>query len=115
MKLPFKSDLVGCVSVLNDQFVLLCCSKVVCALRGRVDIITDDIWIYNVKTATFRKSSIRFPPRMNTDLETSCQVFTVDNSDKDQMTVFGYVRREWKKAQIDQKLFPPEYLVRIMV
>ena len=102
VKLPTKLYGFGCVSVLNDKFIILLGGS-----KG-VNRNTDDIWIYCVGTKTFTKSNIKCPKR------DQYHAFVIGDKHKDQMAVFGYIRSEWKISQIDDYLFPPEYLIRIM-
>ena len=102
IQLPTERCNMGCISVLNDQYILI--------LGG--DDFThgpcDDIWIYSVAKRIFKKSPVKCPQKA------SYQAFVVGDKRKDQMAVFGYVRIEWFKSQMEDHLFPPEYLIRIM-
>lgn len=101
IKLPRSIHCFGCVTVLNGQFVILFGGA-----RGFDRC--KDIWIYCVETKTFRRSNIQCPIQM------TCNAFTIKDKLKDEMTVFGYIRREWRRSQIDDHLFPPKYLIKIM-
>ena len=99
--MPFYGCSFGVCAVLNNQYILLFGGAIMGAS-------SDAIWIYNVKDQTFTKSDIKCP------VPNRYQAFAVCDVAKDQMTVFGYIRREWMISKIDQHLFPPEYLIRIM-
>ena len=68
----------------------------------------DTIWIYNVANRAFRKSIVRCP------IMGRFQAFTICDKNNDQLAVFGYIRSEWTRSEIDEHLFPLEYLIRIM-
>ena len=53
IKLPTKLCRFGCVSVVNNQFIILLGGQ---SLNFKH---TDDIWIYCVKSKTFRKSGVK--------------------------------------------------------
>ena len=102
--IPREMYKFGCVSVLNNQYVLLFGG-------GQMYLEIEryrDIYIYSISKQTFTKSTIKCPKR-----DTYCAV-NVSNHDRDQSIVFGFVRRQWKDSQIAQQLFPPEYLLRLM-
>ena len=101
IKMPIGMCSFGFCKALHGQYVIL--------LGGKSsDGITDKIWSYNVKNETIRESSIKCPEAM------PYQAFTINYKGRDLMTVSGYIRREWRISQIDDYLFPPEYLIRIM-
>lgn len=106
IKLPRKELTgFGCIAVLRNQFILI--------LGGRDDneidqTEQDDIYIYSVRDGVFTKSKIRCPER------DEFVAINVHDPKKDQSVVFGFVRSEWHRSEIDQHLFPPEYLIRIM-
>ena len=102
IKLPSKLCRFGCVSVIDDQYVIICGGET----KGRGNV--DDIWIYDVKHKTFRKSNIKCPKK------DGYRAYVMNHKNINQMAVVGYVRREWRTSQIDEYLFPPKYLVRIM-
>ena len=100
VKMPPKTSSFGllCISVLNNQYVLLL----------GLHVYSNVIWIYSTRNKTFRESNIKYP------WVGVCRVFAIHDKRKDEMVVFGYVRREWRLSQIEHHLFPPQYLIRIM-
>ena len=42
------------------------------------------------------------------------KVFTMNNKDKDKMTMFAFVRDTWKRMSINDSLYPPHYLIKLM-
>ena len=101
-RLPMKMCSFGCTKVLNGQYVIL--------FGGGTStrMSTDDIWIYDVKNTTFTKSKIKCPRTGQ------YMAFTISDQRRNQMEVFGYVRSQWLTSQIDDHLFPPEYLIKII-
>ena len=68
----------------------------------------DDIWIYSVGDKTFHRSNIKCP------MKGSSKAFTINDKKNDEMTVFGFVRNEWKLSDICDHLFPPRYLIKMI-
>ena len=100
--LPEKLYGFGCVSVLDDQFIVLLGGK------SALSIEDDDIWIYCVGSERFTKSKVKCL------ISGECHACVIGDEYKDQMMVFGYIRRQWSSSQIDDHLFPPEHLIKIM-
>ena len=99
--MPVKLGLFAATAVLNGQYVITFGGYSQCDE-------TDDIWIYSVQDKEFRKSKIR------SAITGNCQAFTINNKDKDEKAVFGYIRAEWNESEISDNLFPPRYLIRII-
>ena len=70
--------------------------------------IVDDVWIFSVRDKTFHRSNIRCP------MKGRYKAFTVSDRTNDEMTVFGYIRKEWKSSDICHHLFPPRYLIKMI-
>ena len=68
----------------------------------------DDIWIYSVGDKTFHRSNIICA------MTGPSETFTINDKKNDEMTVFGYVRNEWKLSDISDQLFPPRYLIKMI-
>ncbi len=97
MSTPFRINF-GVSSILNDQLVLL--------FGGYNNRLTDKILIYNVLTQTFTESTKRCP------ISGIFKAITMHNNKKDQLTVFGYVRKQWNVLTISLDRFPPFYLIQ---
>ena len=99
--MPADLACFGCVTVLNDRYVLL--------FGGTDEFkLSDDIWIYCVQDQSFRKSLTKCPKEGTYDAESIC------DRNKDKCVTFGFVRDCWSKCKMNDSLFPPEYLIRIM-
>ena len=98
-KMPKGLGVFGCTIAVNDKYVLIFGGWQGCSFY------TDDIWVYSVKNKTFRKSSINCPEKGR------YQAFTVNDKQKDETAVFGFIRNEWKLLEIPDHLFPPHYLM----
>ena len=61
-----------------------------------------------MKEESFRKSKAKCP---DTGLY---QAFTINNKIKDELCVNGFIRRTWKLSDIDDHLYPPQYLIKII-
>ena len=102
-RIPEALTAPSCISVLNEQLIILIGGSDV---HG--DVFSDRIYIYSVGKGTFKLSPITCPDK-------SCyQAITTNDKHKDQLTTFGYIRGLWSDSGIDNHLFPPEYLIRII-
>ena len=95
-------DSFGCVTVINGKFIVILSGT---NWRGSE---SDRIKIYCVDTGKIIKSRIEAP------CTSDCVAFSVNDEETDELTVVGYVRKQWKLSEIDDHLFPPEYLLRII-
>ena len=103
-QMPNALSCFGCVEVLNGKYVLL--------LGGSNDSAweaSDDIWIYRVEDRVFTKSEIKCPDKDEYDAVSIC------DRNKDKCLTFGFLRDCWSRCGINDHLFPPEYLVGIML
>ena len=108
-KMPNALYSFGCTKILDEKYVVL--------LGGYIAYITDteqyggsdDIWIYSVYDGTFRKSNTKCPLKA-----TFRYAFTINNRKRDEIITFGYVRDKWRECNINNHLFPPQYLIKIM-
>ena len=87
-----------CVQILNGQIVLL---------FGKRD--SNHIFIYYVCDKIFQKSKVECPNKYDT-----YQVLATNDKIKDSLTTFGYIRKQWKQCGINNFLFPPQYLIRMI-
>ena len=100
--LPKPMGKFGCTTAINKQYVLLFGGK-------RPDKnISNEIWIYTVHDKSFKKSRMKCPKK------SPYRAFAINNRNKDELVTFGYVRNIWKIYEIDDHLFPPQYLIRII-
>ena len=65
-------------------------------------------WIRHKIQSTFKLSPIKCPEKGR------YQPITINDKHKDQFSRFGYIRRNWSECGIDDHLFSPEYLIRII-
>ena len=102
VKMPFAGNSFGCTTIFNDEFVLL--------IGGRTNMQwkSDEIWIYSVQDQKFRKSKITCP-RM-----TSLDVITISDPETDKMVVVGFIRNIWREYDMNQHLFPPPPLIKMI-
>ena len=103
VNVPISLLLFGATSILYDQYV---------ALFGGLDDefdAQDDIWIYSIVDETFRKSKVKCPKK-----SAEYRAFTMNDRKTDEMITSGFVRDKWRKCDIPNHLFPPQYLIRIM-
>eukprot|EP01084_Bolivina_argentea_P214746 364551_1 len=100
-----KYEGFGCTTILNGKYVLVMGGESVYDGGGSS---SDDIYIYNVGNRTFNKSRIKCPQGGQ------YKAITVSDKEKDEMISFGYVRSLWKEFDINDQIFPPQYLVRII-
>ena len=92
---------MGCAPILNGQIVVLFGGE---NDNGR----HDDIYLYSVRDQTFETSKIKCPTSGD------YQAFAIHDGKKDEVTTFGYVRDQWKESMIDNHLFPPQYLIKMI-
>ena len=104
IKLPKALVSVELTPILNGQFILL--------LGGINNFTTmdieDSIYIYSVNDKTFRESNVKLPE------EASFKGFAIKDVIKDRLATFGWIRDQWSECGIDNHLFPPEYLIKII-
>ena len=70
---------------------------------------SNSILIYYVHNEIAKKSYIECPITCET-----YQLLATKDEAKDNCATFGYVRNEWIKCGLNNHLFPPEYLIRII-
>ena len=100
VKMPEKLSFFGCTSILYNKYVVL--------FGGRYKKKKDSIWIYSVCDRTFKESKLLCPRK-------GCfRAFTISDRKRDEMVTFGFVRIKWKECGINDHLFPPQYLIRII-
>ena len=103
IQLPSALYGVGCVSILNEQYVAL--------FGGSNDGqqgAQDDVFIYSVHDKVFKKSNIRCPTKQPYD------VFATIDRPRDDLITFGFTRSRWRRCGINNHLFPPQYLIKII-
>ena len=92
----------GCTAAMNDRYILL---------FGGIDGMGfkfDDIYVYSVWDESFRKSRIKCPKRGK------FHAVAVNDKEREELCVHGYVRHQWHQSEINEQLFPPRYLIQIM-
>ena len=107
VKLPAKLRNLACTSVVKERFILL--------FAGEQDPEKGDYWpwednyeiyIFDIKQNELRKSRIRCPIKGRAKAMTF-----IEGNEK---TVHGWLRETWKLFNIDDRQYPPHYLVKIM-
>ena len=91
----------ACVVVFHEQIVLL--------FGNRNSYC---IYLYYVDKQRFTKSKVTCP------VKGSYQAIVIhDKHDeiKNEIITFGYVKYQWRKCNLSDTLFPPQYLIRIIV
>ena len=68
----------------------------------------DIIHIFNVAHQRFRVSKIKCPTK------SIYSAVVMSDAECDEKIVFGYIRKQWKLAEIDEHYFPPMYLLQLM-
>ena len=105
--MPRTMTSFGCVSVMNEKYILL--------FGGEDGVYNynhkkfDDVYIYSVGDRTFTKSGIKCPKA-----GAEFNAVTVNDKEKEELAVYGYIRYQWRTSQINEQLFPPRYLIQIM-
>eukprot|EP01084_Bolivina_argentea_P287380 493125_1 len=69
------------------------------------DTVSDNIYIYSMKTKNVTTSKIRCSSKH------LFEAITVYDDVEDKKIVFGYVRNQWKMCNINDHLFPANYLL----
>ena len=104
VKLPAPSCDFGCAPILNGR-----CVALFGGFNGHALMWMDDIWIYSIDKKLFRRSNIKCPNEV-----AEYQAITIKDKLKNELAVFGFVRNEWNVLQINERLFPPRYLLNIV-
>ena len=104
------------ININANQNILFCMCV---ALHGRYVLFfggfnehyssIDDIFVYSVRDQLFTESRMKCPEKGLYDAVSIC------DRDRDKCITFGFVRDCWSKCGINNHLFPPEYLIRIML
>ena len=64
----------------------------------------DSMWQYGI----FKTVELKCPQSQ------TYQAFAITERKKDHLITFGYIRSKWRKCRMQNHLFPPEYLIRII-
>ena len=91
----------GCVTIMNDKYIVFFGG-------GYHKESYDDIYIYSVENKMFRLSNVKYPQRGE------CHVVAVNDKLKEELSVYGFVRYQWKILPLHQQLFPPKYIIHII-
>ena len=102
-KLPIAINRFGCVAVLNGKFVLLFGGD-----GSDGYFFVDDVLIYSVKDESITKSKVKCP-RTGEHF-----AFKVNQTRSDEFLVHGFVRDTWRLSAIDEHLYPPQYLIKMI-
>ena len=89
-----------CIQIFNGEIILS---------FGSNPMASNSILIYYVHNEIAKKSYIECPITCET-----YQLLATKDEAKDNCATFGYVRNEWIKCGLNNHLFPPEYLIRII-
>ena len=100
-KMPKALANSACTPILNGQFVLLFGGN-------NYENWHDHIYMYSMSDAAFKESKLKLPE------QSRFEVIAMDDKSKDNLTTFGFIRCKCKECGIDNHLFPPEYLIRIL-
>ena len=109
VKLPTFMCSFGAVKVLRDRYVILFGGRCGKDFDHRLEAETDDIWIYSVNDKIFKKSDLKCPKR------TAFRAVSISDGDEDKLAVYGFIRDLWKVDKMERSLFPPQYLIHIIV
>ena len=101
-KLPVKLLFPACVSVLDHQYVLLFGGS------NENGINQGDIYVYSILDQMIAISNTKCPEKEY------YEAIAINDKVKDSLTTFGYVRWQWGECGINDLLFLPEYLIRII-
>ena len=88
--------------MIRDQFI------VICAGRDTNYADVNDIYVYSIQDQEISKSGVKTP------WTGKCVCFAMNNEQRNELAVFGYVRQQWKISEIDEHLFPPHYIIKII-
>ena len=102
-KLPKPLNSFGCTLIFNGQCVLL-----LGGWDGIMGAYCDDVCIDSISKGIFNKLTIKCPGK------SPYQAFTIKDRRKDELLTFGWMKNEWRISAIDDHLFPPQYLIRII-
>ena len=105
VKTPRVMQSFGCCSVLQGKYVLIFGGKRDC--NGGCSYF-NDIEIYSVKDQYFRRSGVKCP------MYGPCQAVAVSDEYKDGLICVAYMKDNWKQCEINNHLFPPNYLIAII-
>merc|ERR1712154_314084 len=103
IKMPKPMGVGQCTLAIRNQFVLFFGSY-----SDADDGHKSDIFIYSVSKRTFIKSTVKCPANR------IYHAVTINDEERDEKAVFGYIRKQWKLSQIPQHFFPPYYLLALM-
>ena len=101
VRLPKPLSGFGCTSILNDQYV---------ALFGGYSNTGKQyaIFIYSIRERIIRRSKIVCP------WPGDHHAFAMNNRSIDELVTFGFIRNTWSQSGINDQLFPPRYLIKII-
>merc|ERR1712130_829857 len=102
IKMPKPMYVDQCTLAIRNKFVLFFGSY------NHDDGNKGDIFIYSVSKRTFIKSTVKCPK------DSVYHAITINDEKRDEKTVFGYIRKQWKLSQIPQHHFPPYYILTLM-
>ena len=91
----------ACAAIMNGKYVLLFGG--ICRAESY-----DDIYLYSVQDKMFRLLNVKYPQRGQ------CYVVSVHDRLKEELSVYGFVRYQWRTLPLHQQLFPPRYIIHIM-
>lgn len=86
-KMPTEMSHFECVTVVNDEYVIL--------LVGYYSWSTsDDVWIYSVGDKKITKFNVKCPKR------SAYEACTINDKKKNELITVGYVRKKWSECGI---------------
>eukprot|EP01084_Bolivina_argentea_P301347 519862_1 len=106
ISLPHPMWLIACTKAIRGNYVLIFGGH-----NSHHPATTyGDILIYSLANKTLRVSDIKCPTKSTT----WCSATTINDENKDEKIVFGYVRQAWIESEIEDHHFPTYYLLKAM-
>ena len=109
--LPSPLCRFGCILSKNDEYILIFGGEVSSTKSSTSSVITDKIYVLNMKTMQFNESTIRCP-------ETGIfRALNMNDPEKEKLVnlvCFGYIRNLWKLQEFKDLMFPPFCLIQII-
>ena len=65
--------------------------------------------MYNIADQTFKKSNVKCPRH------DEYKAFTMNDKRKNELCTFGFVSCQWIKCGMNDHLYPPQYLIRMIL
>eukprot|EP01084_Bolivina_argentea_P035969 66577_1 len=69
---------------------------------------SDSIYVYSMKHKTVKLSEMKCPSK------SVFKCVTVNDNNKDEKLIYGYLRNQWIICDINEQYFPPHYLIKLI-